>query len=454
MSDAVVRLTIPATMNERRTESIGPKRRWRLVLTLVVVAGVLFCAGWKWWEARRTRRAIARIDEEMEQGLHALAARNLVALLAWNPGSDEAAYRLGACEQARGRPQAAAEAWSRVAPDSPLWPQAIEGRMELEIQSGRLAGAEQLIKSVLDDPRTDGSDASILLGPIFCQQGRVEEAKPLIEARWEHLDKNGDGASEKAINLVRLYIELQRTLPPVDAVRVFLDKAGLSNPDDDRIWLGRANLAIRIGSYDEAAQLLAACIQRRPDDPAVWQARLSWAIATGKVDEAREALEHLPVRDSAPAQIENLVAWFARRRGDIESERRALERRIAVDPADSTAWDRLIELAEQKGQPDRAVRLRRQQREVEAVMSRYYELHDRYQPARDAAEMAHLAERLGRSFEAKVFLTVATKVDPHRDDLARDLSRLKQNRDTSRRMQGTLAAAIASRLDAQREPRP
>ena len=125
-------------------------------------------------------------------------------------------------------------------------------------------------------------------------------------------------------------------------------------PDDDRVWLGKANLAIRAGSYDEAARWLDACLRRRPEDVPVWRARLDWAVATNRVAEAREAAEHLPAEESTPAQVHRLAAWFAARRGDVESERRALERLIAADPADFAALDRLAELADRDGQPDRA----------------------------------------------------------------------------------------------------
>ena len=66
-------------------------------------------------------------------------------------------------------------------------------------------------------------------------------------------------------------------------------------------------------------------------------------MATSRVSEAREALKHLPATESSPAELQKLAAWFALKRGDIDSERRALERLIAADPADFRALDRLVE---------------------------------------------------------------------------------------------------------------
>ena len=109
---------------------------------------------------------------------------------------------------------------------------------------------------------------------------------------------------------------------PIEVIRAALEQAGKLAPDDDRVWLGKANLAIRIGSFEEAARWLDACLQRRPDDSAVWRVRLDWAVATGRVAEAREAISHLPVEDwNAMRSLTGSSAWLAARRGDVASER-------------------------------------------------------------------------------------------------------------------------------------
>ena len=74
------------------------------MLGLAVVTALLCWGGWKCWELRHYRRAMARIEAEMDQGLNTLAARDLAALLARNPESGEAAYWLGACEKMRPAP--------------------------------------------------------------------------------------------------------------------------------------------------------------------------------------------------------------------------------------------------------------------------------------------------------------------------------------------------------------
>jgi tetratricopeptide (TPR) repeat protein len=416
---------------------------------MAIVAAGLVWGGWKCWEARRFRRAMAEIGADLEVGRNGLAARNLVALLAWRPDSDEAAYLLGKCERARGRSDAASEAWAKVPPGSSFALQAIQGLMELEIERGRFARAEELVKAAMADPRRDTSGLRLVLGPLYCMQGRNEEAVRLIEPSWDHLAGLGQATSQSAITLVRLHIDLQRSKIAVEAVRAFLDEAGGSAPNDDRVWLGKANLAIRTGSYDEAARWLDACLRCRPDDAPAWRARLSWAMAMGRVTEAQEAMEHLPSAEIMPAQVQRLAAWFAERRGDSESERRALERLMAIDPADFMALDRLIGLAVHDGRLDRAAALRDKKAEIDQVLARYLKLYDRYQPKRDAAEMAGLAEQLGRQFEARAFLGVAVAVDPNRTDLRKRLRRLSRQARTVAEPPATLAGLLATELNAQ-----
>jgi enediyne biosynthesis protein E4 len=421
-------------------------RRWRSVSLLVVVAAALLWGGWKWWEVRRYRKAMAVIEEEMESGLNGLAVRNLVALLDWKPESDEALNLLGTCEMARGHHQAAAAAWDRVSPRSQFAPQAMVGRVQVQLELGRLADAEQMIIDALDDPRIDGASLGVLLATVYLPQGRMEETKRLIEARWDSLNQAGEAASESAINLVRTHIDLRGSPGDFELFRAKLDSAARLAPDDDRIWLGKANQAIRDGSYDEASRWLDACARQRPDDVAVWRTRLNWAVKTNRVAEAQQALTHLPAELSTPAQVQKLAAWFAARRGDVESEQRALERLIMADPADLVALDRLIELAVKNGRPDRASELRRAKTKIETIMARYQQLHKRHQPSRDAAEMARLAEQLGQRFEAKAFLTLAIAVDPDRVDLRRDLARLHERSDTIGGAGRTLAQLVAAEL--------
>ena len=120
-----------------------------------------------------------------------------------------------------------------------------------------------------------------------------------------------------------------------------------------------------------------------------------------------------------------MAAWLASRRGDREWERQALEHVNSVDPTDSAALDRLAALATERGDANRAEQLRQQKTQIGQIFSRYQTLYERYQPVRDAPEMATQAERLGRRFEARAFKTLAVAIDPERNDLKRELARLE-----------------------------
>jgi hypothetical protein len=210
-------------------------------------------------------------------------------------------------------------------------------------------------------------------------------------------------------------------VPPVDVVRASLDEAAKLAPDDDRVWLGRANLAIRTGDMIEAERWLNACQKKRPDDRAVWRARLKWAMASERIDSVERAMACL--RDVAPLSAERhrVNAWLAGHRGDFTKERLELERLLAAEPSDLSAFDRLIDLDKKAGRPAAVAEVIHRRNAVRELLGRYMMLHGRKQPIRDAEELARLADQLGRGFEAQGFLTIAVFQEPGRKDLREKL---------------------------------
>jgi tetratricopeptide (TPR) repeat protein len=382
--------------------------RWTLVLA-ALVAMALVTGGRAWWTDRRYKSAMEEIEADIVTGRYAIACRNLDTLLSWRTDwNGGITYLLGSCELARGRSKAAADAWARVAPGVAFSERAIRGRMRLFHDSGQFRAAEQLITDAAAEPRYDRTALRVLLVPIFREQRRIEDAEPLIEDRWQHLNASGEGALEPAIKLLLEHIDLTLNPTPVDEVRAFLERVSKIAPDDDRIWLGRANLAIQNGAYEEAKGWLDACQRRRPDDIPIWHARLKWAMATSRIDVVNEAVAHLPDLASNSTRSYQVQAWLAFHRGDTTRERQQLELLIAADPANTTALSRLAELAEDAGQPAKAAEYQRERAEIERSLARYRQLHTRKQPIRHAAELGRLARRFGRRFEAQAFLTIAT----------------------------------------------
>jgi enediyne biosynthesis protein E4 len=421
---------------------------WRrpAIVTSIVVAGFLW-GGWKSFQGWHYHQSITQIVNEMDRGLSSLAARHAMDLLAIYPDADEALLLLGDCEKARGQSQAAARAWAKITQTSPFAFDALESRVTLMVEEGRLIEAEQLILRALDGPQMTGRDPTVLLVQIYLREGRVPEALQRIETTWQAYDKLGEAATEPAINLLRLHIHIRSSPVPDETARTALDQLGRIAPDDDQVWLWKANLAIRTTAYDAAATWIGRCLEKRPEDVAVWEARLRWAMATRHTSLALKALKHLPVAGFDLARIEKLAAWFANQRGEYDVERKSLDRLIAIAPTDFEATDRLIEIHMKDGQPAEANRLGQRKKEIAQLQSQYLKLHMRYQPRRDAEEMARLAERLGYHFEAKAFLTIALADSPARPELGRDLARIATLVDDSSRSARALLDRLSRQLD-------
>ena len=291
---------------------------WRRWLAISLAAGLAW-GGWVWWTDRNYFDDHAVI--ELGDGERSVRDRR--------PKLDEAPGIAGPicddailparCEQGKGRSEPAAKALARVEPGSVFSHKAILGRMRLAHDKGQLAAAEQIVNAAAADPRTLILSTRFLLVPIYSQLGRLDETERLIEERWEHLNETGEGASETAIDLVRMHIQLAFKPNPSKDARAYLELAAGLAPGDDRVWLGRANLAIRTGAYDEAERWLDACLERRPEDVPVWRARLSWGMATDQLEVARQALKHLPAEDWTSAQVHRLES-LARRQAAIERQ--------------------------------------------------------------------------------------------------------------------------------------
>jgi tetratricopeptide (TPR) repeat protein len=215
----------------RQARLPASQRQWILVPAIIFATAIVW-AGWAWWADRRYRDLITAIELEMANGRFAIAARDLTSLLEHEPDSDEAAFLLGRCEQERARTEAAAKAFARIAPGSAFAHKAILARMRLFHDKGQFAAAEQLINEVAEDPRSDRAHVRALLVPIYSQLGRLDEAQRLLEDWWEHLNETGEGASEPAIDQVRMHIELAFRPNPVENVRAYLDQAHRLAPDE------------------------------------------------------------------------------------------------------------------------------------------------------------------------------------------------------------------------------
>jgi tetratricopeptide (TPR) repeat protein len=371
---------------------MGP--RWlRIGLALgligVVAAWVLSSAQ----DQRQCRRLLARARDEMSHNRWGAARAALTEVLSLRPGWDEANYELGVCEQARGRLRAAVEAWERVPVASPLTGWIEVRRSRLEMDQGRFEACEALLRSAASRPGEHRAEARWGLVLLLRLEGRLEEAK-----RW--LEEGFDQMSDPVTTLQRLY-RLDHDAYPTEGVRQSLERAGNHAPQDDRVWLGRAHLATRLGQFDEARVWLDRCLEQRPYDLAVWRMRLDWAVAAYLPREAVAALSHLPAEQEPAARPAALEAWFAARQGNSEAERAALKRVLEIQPAEPQVLERLAEIEIEQGRMDHTEELRRRRTELDWLRKEYEHLLFSANPLEKAPELSRLALHLGRRFDSR-----------------------------------------------------
>ena len=70
-----------------------------------------------------------------------------------------------------------------------------------------------------------------------------------IEASWRHVSQPGWPRPDDALELLRDHIAVDYESLAINAFRIVMDQATRRHPEDDRVWLAQANLAIRTGEY-------------------------------------------------------------------------------------------------------------------------------------------------------------------------------------------------------------
>jgi len=356
----------------------------------------LAAAAWAavWGIERWNYRAeLRQAGLDIESGQYGKAAPRLRKLATRWPGRGEPDDLLGQCEEAAGRVDEALAAWARVPWDTPWGPSAALRRARLGLRHARLAAAEESLDLALRRGGRPADEAEGLLPSLYWLSGRSDEAARLLRKQWR-------SAREPAEVLRKLW-QFDTEAFPTEGVRDVLEKAGREAPDDDRVWLGRADLATRSGRLDEADGWLSRCEARRPDDPAVWRARLAWALAADRLDEVARVAAHLPADRLSPEQVLRLRARLAASRGLVEEERRELTELLGQQPGDATALERLADLAASQGRNDQVAEIRRRKADVDRARDRYRKLLAEGDPAANAAELGRTAESLGRWFEAR-----------------------------------------------------
>jgi predicted Zn-dependent protease len=361
---------------------------------------------------------LGRADREMASGRYQAALERLERLAAGWPDRADVEYPLGACAARVGRVDTALDAWARVPLRSRLAPRAALDRARLALDHGRLAVAEESLTPLLERSGEVGEEAARLADQVDLFCGRVTAIARRIERRWPM-------AADPA-TLLRLRWQLDTQPLALVAMREALERMSRQAPQDDRVWLGQAELAIRTGRLDEADGLLRRCEEPRPGDPDVRRSRLEWAMEAGRPDEVVRAASHVAAADVGPVELARLIERLAAMRGDAAARRAALERLVALRPGDPSAWERLAELAARDGDRGRAAELRRRKARIDRALDDYRMMMGAVasgEPAR-AADLARTAEVLGRRFEARGWWTIQSRRDPGDREALAALARL------------------------------
>ena len=394
------------------------RRRWRRI---GIGAGLL-ALGWVVFarlDAWRARGELGLAQQEIASGRLESAHRRLTGLAA-RPGElgGAAAYWLGICEALGGRSEAALGAFARVPERFAFEPLGAYLEAKANMSHGRLHTAERRLEQVRDRNGPGRDQARDLLSEIYQIEVRFDDVGSLHRASLaEAEDPTRDLKELSNLDLARL---------PYDGLKGALEKAGQLAPQDDRVWLGKARLAIQGGRWDEASTWLGRCREAGPDPP-VWRAWLEWARGSGRTDEAIEAARRLGPGELGIEERLELLAWLDRRSGDTDAEAAALDRWLRLEPAATRALERLAEQAHRAGRPDRVAELRRRKAEVERAMAAYRDRLWSEEPLRTAAArsgLARLAEAAGRPREARALYAWAIKAGPGDASAREGLARL------------------------------
>jgi enediyne biosynthesis protein E4 len=380
------------------------RRRWLFVSLALGLAGALVVwLATMWIGSWRFEREMLAAKREFAHGQFREAAARLNRLAKRQPSQGELEYLLGACERADGRPDEADEAWSRVPESSPEAASAALARGKLALEQGRYAFAETCFVRAIPAGTDIGDEAERLRGRLDWIVGRSDDYKRTLRRDAKR--------SRDPADVLRTLWSVDMAYFPIDSARAVLERAHRNFPEDDRVWLGLANLATMTGQWDSANEWLTRCESKRPSDPAVLRSRLEWARMANRPDEAAKAAARLPASTLTRFQMLVFDTWLAARAGDKEAERASLVKRLELDPGDSAAYDRLADLAAQAGDSQRVADLRRRKAASDLARERVRAVMSEKDVRPHALEIAKNSELMGRWFDARAWWAVVGRTD-------------------------------------------
>jgi tetratricopeptide (TPR) repeat protein len=328
-------------------------------------------------EAHVAKARMLLIDQKPDEA--AKEAQEAVKLAA---GSVAAQYTLGLTAIARNDRPAAESAFQNVLK---LNPRAGAARLQLaRLQLARgdaaeaLKGAEQV-----SDERPDDVEAAVLMSRSLRAQGDLSRAErelaqrisrnpgaaPLhVERGWVALQGNEVPAARKSfedalrlapnsydalVGLVTTDIAQRNTAAARARVAEWQKRA----PDDPRVKILSARVALASGESGEAEQTLRALVTADPSQLDAYDLLGQIAVGNGQLDRALADYQALAERSHAPAGPLTLVAMIHEARGNRDAAKQQYERALAADANAGVAANNLAWMYAEDGRLDEALKL-------------------------------------------------------------------------------------------------
>ncbi len=389
-----------------------------------------------WWQ----RHELGLARAEIERGDFVSALSRLETLAAARPrwaGADQGAldYWLGSCHWGVGRRDEALAAFARVPEGGEFGPLSAAFAAEGQLKQGHWRAAEERLERALNRGGPGLNEVRNKLDQLYRWQARFEDAARLL--------RDGCASAPDPVRVLRALWVTERGTPPFETIQQALDIGERLDPKEERVWLGRARVAIRTKRLDLAEAWLKRCANPASDEP-VWRAWLDWARAADRPDVARRALKVIGSQRLATVDRLSWRAWLAQRGDDAAAERRALEAWLTLEPRNPLVLNRLTALATKAGDTGRAAELRAAKGEVDRALDAYNQRMtdtDAVAGASDRLALGRLAEAIGRHFDASTWYTLALQAEPGNAEARRGVLEAGNARDVSGR-------------DAARRPRP
>lgn len=386
--------------NHVSTFKLMSKRGWVVlaVAALTVVLGLALVELWSRNEVHEARKAY-------NEGRYKHARDSLRPLAEGAFRRDEATLLLGEAELALGRGDAAEAVWRRISPHSPWAGKAALRIARQALHRHQVNSAEELLRRALLEKGSEGIEAAQTLMLLCKLEGRFAEARLAIYRT--------EGVLSDPMDLVREHFRLVNEPYDSATFSAWIEKAAKAAPEDPRVRLAKANLAIGESRLAEAKAWLDSYSKAGAPDSPVRRAQLAWAMASGDFELALDQFLTL-APDAWVWTTDDLAAvetWFARQADDETAEEEALARLGGTCVGPIGTLDRRVELALKRSDRPRATALRAKKRELDLAYAEYPRLCLSPSAKQYVGRLVELAHTLGRSYEEACLRAIAAAPD-------------------------------------------